>query len=302
MVTAKLRQYAHDLRARAGKGESLAVLRAAKEQMIKEIHRIVTIILGAPPTTFDCNNNNNDEFDDDVTIYPYVSISHTIIIIGQYLDKDKNYKTVTGLTPQSFYLTHVAPHVNFAQTVSLINDPRNTYNKHYTVQHLGNVWGGKAVSYVNVEIGQLKKYAIASIKAGKAVWFGCDVGKFLDRKAGVMALDTFDYQLAFGTSFRELDKAGRLRFAESLMTHAMVFTGVHLESDGGLEKSVRWRVENSWGDENGDKGYYSMTDAWFDEFMYQVVIDKSLVSPDLLKILEEKAIELPPWDPMGSLA
>jgi bleomycin hydrolase len=149
--------------------------------------------------------------------------------------------------------------------MSLINDPRNDYNHLYTVDRLGNVVGGRLTRYVNTDSDQLKKLAIQVLKSGSPVWFGCDVGKFSSRKYGVMDLDIHDYKLGFDIEFN-LSKADRLILGESLMTHAMVFTGVHVV-DG---KPVRWRVENSWSDTSGEKGFWVMRDSWFDEYVYQV--------------------------------
>jgi bleomycin hydrolase len=136
------------------------------------------------------------------------------------------------------------------------------------------------------------------MQEGESVWFGCDVGKHLDRKLGLMDLDLWDLDPVYG-EHELLDKAGRLQYGQSLMTHAMVFTGVDLDEDG---HSRRWRVENSWGKDAGDKGYFQMTDAWFDQYMYEVVVHRRYLEDGLLKALDEEPIVLPPWDPMGSLA
>ena len=136
------------------------------------------------------------------------------------------------------------------------------------------------------------------IKDDQAVWFGCDVGKLLDRSLGLMSLETYDYGLVYGTDFG-LDKAARLDYGHSRMTHAMVLTGVDLD-DGG--NPMKWRVENSWGDKTGDKGYMVMTDAWFNEYLYEITVSKKYLPSRLLKILGTKPVVLPPWDPMGALA
>jgi bleomycin hydrolase len=167
--------------------------------------------------------------------------------------------------------------------MSLINDPRNPIDRLYTVDRLGNVVGGKPIRYVNTTASTMKRLAINVLKTGSPVWFGCDVGKlslpflnsyhsyiiigqFSTGRIGAMDTDIFNYDLAFSTRFN-MTKEQRLLYKESLMTHAMVFTGVHLDSDGS---PVRWRVENSWGGDSGDKGFWVMSDAWFSEFVYQV--------------------------------
>ena len=131
------------------------------------------------------------------------------------------------------------------------------------------------------------------------VWFGCDVSKFLHRPSGLMDMELFDYDLTFGVQLN-LNKADRLRYGESAMTHAMTITGVDLDEENG--EALKWRIENSWGDESGDKGYLFMTDKWFDEFTYQVVIQKDELEKDILEILAQTPATLPPWDPMGALA
>lgn len=129
------------------------------------------------------------------------------------------------------------------------------------------------------------------------VWFGCDVSKFFHRPSGVLDTNLFDYKLTFGIELN-LNKADRLRYGESAMTHAMALTGVDLKED----QPRKWRVENSWGDENGDKGYLCMSDDWFNEYMYQIVVQKTDLDEEILRVLDQQPIALPPWDPMGTLA
>ena len=132
----------------------------------------------------------------------------------------------------------------------------------------------------------------------RAVWFGCDVGKDLERVRGIMAEDTYDYESIYGEPFTA-DKATRLDYGQSMMTHAMVFTAVDVNEAG---QTTKWRVENSWDDKTGDNGFYIMTDKWFNEYMYEVVVDKKFVPAEILKQLESEPIHLAPWDPMGALA
>ena len=170
-------------------------------------------------------------------------------------------------------------------------------NEHYTVSFLGNVVGGQDISYANVEVDVMKRIAAKSIKAGEAVWFGCDVGKMFHRDLGVMDMSLYDYELLFGTDFK-MDKKAKLEYGDSVMTHAMLLTAVDMKGS----QSLKWRIENSWGDKGGDKGYMLMTDSWFDEYTYEVVVDKKYLPKKVLEIFERDPVALNPWDPMGSLA
>ena len=143
----------------------------------------------------------------------------------------------------------------------------------------------------------MKKYTIKSIKADDPVWFGCDVGKFFTREHGVMDMSLFEFDRFYGTEFK-MNKAERLEYGDSVMTHAMLFTGVDLKDN----KPIKWRVENSWGTDHGEKGYDIMSDSWFGEFMYEVVIHKKHITKKMAELYDMEPIKLPPWDPMGSLA
>ena len=184
--------------------------------------------------------------------------------------------------------------------VSVINAPTEDkpFYRSYTVQYLGNVKEGRPVKYVNLPIEEMKQAAIAQLKDGEPVWFGCDVGKRSFRDGGLMDTGIYDVETLFDTDF-PMTKAERLEYGQSLMTHAMVFQGVNLDENG---KPDRWRVENSWGEEAGKKGYFVMSDRWFDEYNYQVVVNKKYLSSKALEAYEKEPVRLNPWDPMGSLA
>ncbi|KAI0358489.1 peptidase C1B bleomycin hydrolase [Trametes cingulata] len=271
-----LRDLSQKLRADASLSADavLKTLRAKKEELLKEVYVVMSATLGVPPRP-------DDKFTWD------------------YYDKDGKAGTWTG-TPREFYKAFAYDKYSPADSFSLINDPRNEYGKLYTVDKLGNLWGGRPVLYVNTEIENLKQAVVKQIKAGHPVFFGCDVGQFSDRDAGVMDTALFEYEATFDIKFG-LSKADRLRTSESSMTHAMVISGVHLDPSSG--RPVRYKVENSWGDAVGARGYFVMSDAWFEQFVYQVVIPKALAPKELVKVFEsgEKQV-LPPWDPMGSLA
>lgn len=184
-----------------------------------------------------------------------------------------------------------------ADFVSQSLDPRNPYNRLLSVKRLGNVYEGRPVTYVNVDMPTIKKACIEMLKRGFPVFFGSDVGKYSDSTKGIMDTELYEYELGFNIKLG-MKKAERLQTGESQMTHAMVLTAVHVV-DG---RSVRWRVENSWSDRVGDKGYFVMSDGWMDEFVYQVVVDPVVVSAAVRKVLEQKPRMLELWDPMGALA
>ncbi len=268
-LTVKLREFACMLRKGHAAGKSASELRAEKETMLETIYRMLCICLGKPPKTVDF----------------------------EWRDKDKNFHRDCGLTPKEFYDKYIG--LNLADYISLINAPTadKPYYRSYSVSYLGNVAEGRAVRYVNLPVDELKKAAIAQLSDGEPVWFGCDVGQYSSR-AGLMDTGLYDVENLFGTQFG-MTKAERLDYGESLMTHAMVFQGVNLTEDG---RPDRWRVENSWGDEPGKDGYYVMSDRWFDEYMYQVVVNRKYLPKEVLEAYESEPIMLNPWDPMGSLA
>eukprot|EP00475_Leptophrys_vorax_P002660 TRINITY_DN11496_c0_g2_i1.p1 TRINITY_DN11496_c0_g2~~TRINITY_DN11496_c0_g2_i1.p1 ORF type:complete len:469 (+),score=132.69 TRINITY_DN11496_c0_g2_i1:170-1576(+) len=281
-----LRQSAQQLRELVLSGASKEDVREAKNKVLEEIYRILCIFFGTPPSKFDWRfkssggkkkkKKSGDEEDDED---------------GSSSSGITEFLNVTPLQ----FAREIVPK-NVSKHVSIINDPRNEYGKMYTVDRLGNVVGGRPVAYLNLPIESLKLYAAKTISAGEPVWFGCDVRKFFHGKLHCMDTQQFDYEGAFGVTFSQ-SKADRLRYHQSLMTHAMVFTAF----DGPPEQPTRWRVENSWGDKN-NKGYGLMTDAWFNEFMYQIVVDEDLLSEEHQKCLHETPTVLPAWDPMGSLA
>ncbi|EGD80166.1 bleomycin hydrolase [Salpingoeca rosetta] len=266
-LTAKLRDFACDLRATA-RELSKEELAKKRDAFLAMVYRVLAIHLGTPPTTFDwC-----------------------------YTDTDKKFHRISNLTPLQFYREYVPFKVEDYQ--SLIHDPRNAVERVYTVKYLGNVLGGdrELVKHINVPIDLIRSLCKKQLDQGMPVWFGVDVGKEYHRKMAVMDTRLFDYDLVFGTR-PALSKADRLRYGQSLMTHAMVFTGYN-EADGKIDK---WRVENSWGKDVGDSGYYLMTDEWFDEYLYQIVAPKAMVE-EMVKVDMKDVVELPPWDPMGALA
>ena len=271
MISNKLREYASELRKSFKNGESLGKIREMKNIMIDEVFKMLSMHIGTPPQKFD----------------------------WQVRNKDKKFLRFKNLTPQSFFNEHVG--LKLDDYVCLINCPMDDkeYNKVYTVEHLGNVVEGRKIRYLNVTSKEMKDASIKSIKEDNPVWFGCDVGKYFHRNLGVMDTNLFDYNSFYGSEFK-MDKSQRLEYGQSMMTHAMLFTGVDLDENG---HPLKWRVENSWGKKGGNKGYHIMTDDWFDEYNYEVVVHKDFISKELNEIFDnQEAIPLKPWDPMGALA
>ncbi len=269
-LTSKLREFAIELRNASAQGASEEALREQKAKQLETVYRILVISLGEPPKTFDFTIHTKD---------------------GKVLQEHQ-------ITPQAFLEKYVP--LQLSDMVGLVNAPASNkpFNRTYTVKFLGNVAEGHPVKYLNLPIETVKAAAVAQLKDGHPVWFGSDCGKFALRGEGlfdrgsVRVEDLFDLTYGF-------TKGQRLEYGDSAMNHAMVFLGVNLDQDG---KPDRWRVENSWGPDAGHNGYYIASDSWFDEFVYQVVVDRKYLDAEVLKLLEQPPIALEPWDPLGSLA
>lgn len=265
----KLRKDAVTLRSLAAAGKPAAEIEAARQEMLKEVYSFLAMSLGTPPETFDF----------------------------EYRDDEKNYHIDRDLTPHAFFDKYVG--IDLKDYVSIINAPTadKPYNRSYTVEMLGNVVDGKQVKYLNLDMDSFKKLAIAQLEQGESVWFGCDVGQSSTRQTGIMALDAYDFNDLFDIDFT-MTKAERLDHGESLMTHAMVLTGVDI-IDG---QSTKWKVENSWGEKVGENGFFVMSDEWMDEYTYQIVVRRDLLSPEQQAAFAKEPKVLAPWDPMGALA
>jgi bleomycin hydrolase len=263
----QLRQGARAVRGATGQG--LEAARAAKAEIMQVIHRILCIHLGTPPERFD----------------------------WQWTDKDKNFHRDGVITPQEFAAKYVDLPVS--DYVCLVNDPRpsSPMGRTFTVEYLGNVIGGPPVSYLNVDIQVIKDVAAAAIQGGEPVWFGCDVGKMMSSDYAFWDADLYDLPSVYGAGF-DLDKAARLAYHETAMTHAMLFTGVDVLND----VIRRWRVENSWGPDRGKDGFYTMNDSWFGQYVFEIAARRSALPADLQSALDAEPIVLPAWDPMGALA
>lgn len=274
ILKSKLREYARTLRLAIDKGDDDGQVETKISEMMTEIYRIVGICLGIPPAKF----------------------------TWEYVDKSKQFHTVGPITPVEFYQTFVKPVWSIEDKVCLVSDPRETnpFGRTYSVDCLGNMVGGRQVVYNNQPVEVLMDLARDSILANESVWFGCEVSKRYVAKQGFLDLAAHDYHLVFGVEVNTgMDKASRLVYGDSLMTHAMVLTGCQVEEEG---KVKRWRVENSWGEDRGEKGYLLMTSDWFKEFVFEIVVDKKVVPQEVLDTGDREPVLLPAWDPLGALA
>ena len=264
-----LRQGAKSIRAAAAGEGGAEAARAEKAELLRVIYRVLCIHLGTPPDRFD----------------------------WQWTDKDRGFHRDGMITPQEFAARYVD--LPLDDYVCLVHDPRpsSPVGRTFTVEYLGNVVGGPRVIYLNVEMSLLKDIAAGTMRQGEPVWFGCDVGKMMSSEFGVWDAHLFDLPAVYDTEF-SLDKSDRLLFGETLMTHAMLFTGVDV-LDGATRK---WRVENSWGSDKGNNGFYTMNDSWFDEYVFEIAARRDALPESLRQALAAEPIVLPAWDPMGALA
>jgi len=263
-----LRSSASELRRILDDGGSEDEARLRKGSRMADIWKILCIHLGTPPEKFD----------------------------WQWRDKDKKFHRKGEMTPLEFAKEYVD--IDWENYVCIVNDPRNEYYRTYTVDFLQNVAGGPPVVYLNVPSDQMKTVTQRLLEDGTPVWMGCDVGKQMERKRGLWDANLYEFQGLYGMEFG-MEKADRLRFGQTMMTHAMLFTGVDVV-DGNPR---RWRVENSWGsDGSGEKGFFTMNDNWFDEHMFEIAAPRDFLTDEMIVGLEREPMTLPAWDPMGSLA
>ncbi|CCH58857.1 hypothetical protein TBLA_0B00120 [Henningerozyma blattae CBS 6284] len=274
LLTTKLREYAQVLRENLTKGNDIKQIRS---DMQKEIFKLMTKFMDLPPV------KPNETFE------------------WTYMDKDKKVQTLKT-TPLEFATKYCKLNISGPnQPVSLINDPRQPYGKLIKIDRLGNVVNGDEVLYLNVDNETLSSLIVKRLKNDRPVFFGSHTPKFMDKKNGIMDIDLWSYKL-IDYNLKQ-DKASRIRYNESLMTHAMLISAAHVDETTG--KPVRYRVENSWGKDSGKDGMYLMTQEYLEEYAFQIVVDLDDLPEDLASKFtskEEKPIVLPIWDPMGALA
>lgn len=269
-LTGMIRYFAYELRKEYAESKNLEKLNKIKEDMLYKIYNILVKCLGNPPEK----------------------------VNFEYEDKDGNYHRLVEMTPQKFFQEAVG--WNIDDKIAIINSPTKdkAYGNVFTVKYRGNIVEADKIKYLNVPMDIMINAAISSLKDKEAMWFGCDVGKLSDRNLGILDSDIFNYDLTMGY-YPPWTKEKRLNYYETRLTHAMVITGVNLDNDG---TPINWEVENSWGDTPGKKGMFSMSNKWFEEFTYQLIIDKKYLPEEWRKKFDNKdVIELSPWDPMGAI-
>ncbi len=262
-ISHKLRADAAKLRKMHEKGKKVKYLRKAKEKMLAETYRMLVLNLGEPVSEFQ----------------------------WRFADPNDKLSELKTYTPASFYDEFVG--LDLDEYVNIFNDTLHEYGGHYTIKLSRNIYDGHDIDFANVEIDTIKRIAMASIDANVPVLFAADVGYDQDSKFGIMADDLFDYESIYKVDLT-MSKADRAAYRNSVRGHGMVFTGVDVV-DG---RPMKWKVENSWGDERGSEGYWTLYDKWFDMHIYNIIAKKEFVPAEVLKIYEKPVVELPVWDPM----
>lgn len=262
-INLKLKEDALDLRKASENGASDKELQTKREDMMKEIYRMLVLNLGTPPTEFKWRYEDKND-----------SVSH--------------YETYT---PQEFR-DKVLGNIKMSDYVMVMNDPTRPYGVHYEIDNYRNVEEGVNWNYVNLSNEDIKTMAIESIKDNQAMYASCDVGQQLDRSYGILDVDNFDYESIYGVTFG-MNKIERIQSRASGSSHAMALIAVDIDNDGNATK---WQFENSWGSTSGHNGYLTFTDEWFNEFMFRLVIHKKYITPEVQEINQTEATLLPPWD------
>ena len=268
LVNAEVRHFASESRkVLASKGMDSVI--ALKNDLMDRFYRALVSVYGLPPEKFDF----------------------------EYTDSDNVCHVEKGYTPESFFNKYIGTTLD--EYVSVINAPTNDkpFNKAFTIKYLGNVVGGKKVTHLNLPMERMKELIVAQLKDDHIVWFGSDVSSYGDRPNGVWDDGAFDFKSLLDLDIK-MEKGDSLDFRSSAMNHAMCITGVAIRE--GVP--TKWKIENSWGEAAGKKGYYIMSASWFDQYTYQAVVNKKYLSKEELAAYNAEPIELKPWDPMGSLA
>ena len=266
LISSRLREDGLQLRKMVADGKKAADIEKAKTEMLSTVYRMLALTIGEPPTQFTYAHRNKD---------------------GKAVGEPKTY------TPQEFFKEVVGDKLN-GTFIMVMNDPRRPYYKTYEVELDRHTYDGHNWKYLNLPMDDIEQMAIASLKDGRKLYSSYDVGKMLDRQRGYGDTENFDYGSLMGTTFG-MNKAERISTFDSGSTHAMTLTAVDLDANG---KAKKWKVENSWGASWGQQGCMIMSDRWFREYMFRLVVDKKYVSEELLKLNEQKPIMVMPEDPL----
>ncbi len=265
LIRRKLREFALELREMNEQGQKYKSLENRKVEMMGVIYKMLALNLGQPPVDFEY----------------------------RFVDKKGEIGEIKTYTPKEFAKT-ILPDINYENYIMLMNDPTREYYKLYEIENDRNVMEGVNWTYINLPNKDIKKYAIESIKGNDAMYASCDVGKQLNSEIGFLDTDNYEYDKAYGIEFG-MNKKERILSRESGSSHGMALIAADVDK---TEQPTKWQFENSWGSSSGHNGYLTFTDAWFNEYMFRVVVLKKYLPEDVLKILEQKPTMLPPWDPM----
>ena len=266
ILNEKLRDGAWTLRQLAAGGAKEKALRKEKVEIMKQVYRILALCLGEPPTAF----------------------------TWRYKDRDGKVQTISS-TPQEFYASIAPKDFNRKTMVMIMNDPTREYHKLYEIESYRNTYEGFNWVYLNLPNEEIKPMALASLKDNRPMYISCDVGKYSSRAGGWLDVNLYDYEKLFGITI-SMDKKARILTRQSGSTHAMLLIACDTDEN---DVPLKWKFENSWGAASGQKGYVLLTDEWFDEYLFRIVIDKKYVPAETLKLLDQKPVKLPNWDYMN---
>ena len=269
MISSKLREFGLELRQMATDGKKPAAIKARKTEMLSTVYRMLCLTLGEPVKEFTYAFRNKD---------------------GKTVGEARRY------TPKEFFKATVGEPLS-GSFIMVMNDPRRPYHKTYEVEYDRHTYDGQNWKYLNLPMDEIEQLAMASLKDGRKMYSSYDVGKQLDRERGYLDTENYDYASLFGTTFG-MDKAQRIATFDSGSTHAMTLSAVDIDADG---KAVKWKVENSWGPNHGQGGCLIMTDRWFREYTFRLVVNKQYVPQDIMKQFEQKPIMVMPEDPLFSV-
>ncbi len=266
LINEKLRLGGFTLRSMAEQGKKAKELRTEKNNILKDVYRILALCLGEPPHTF----------------------------TWRYKDKDGNIKELANYTPQQFYKEITPADYNPENYIMIMNDPTREYYKTYEIENYRNTQEGFNWIYLNLPNEDIKAAALASIKNNEPMYASCDVGKQFNRESGILDPEMYDYESLLGVKLH-MDKKARILTRQSGSSHAMTLIGCDTDEN---DKPVKWEFENSWGSDSGHNGYLTFTDKWFDEYMFRIVIRKNYLNEKAIQALKGKPVQLPVWDYM----